>query len=490
MTSPSDINAGKAVIGVVLDDSTIKQQMEGTAARMQASAAGIHASTISTLKDQLKAGTITQEEYTAAVNRSKKSLDGAAMSAKETGKAVKTTGDIFGGMKTQIAAYVAGFATLATVTSAIRAVGAEFKAIKDEALLAEKLGMTAKSFVGMKIAAQQADVEMETFTGAIVKMSIAIGKARMEGSESAKWLDRIGLSLKDLSDLGTDEQFLRIAQAMRDTLSPSEQLAASTELFGRNTSDMVRLLQLTREGLAETTAEAVKTGQAMDDFNIAKIKEANDAIDSLKNTWEGLKRSVAVTAAPVVGPAARAVELYFRTRGFTTGFGGEVIEVVRDEVTSPNADGKQDQAKTLGNRDTDRSIAEDTDREERARESAKLTDEYAEQFASEMERNILASAARAKSEAYITEQTNEYARMFEASINAPLIAEESKRRAAAMEAAKTRTTAEGTFSGWRLGDQFTQQAVEKEQLTELKKMNDGFRKLLIKIGVKKPDFYT
>lgn len=49
MANQSDINAGRAVIGVALDDSSVEQQMRAVSARMKAAAAGLSAATIPVL---------------------------------------------------------------------------------------------------------------------------------------------------------------------------------------------------------------------------------------------------------------------------------------------------------------------------------------------------------------------------------------------------------------------------------------------------------
>jgi len=513
MTSASDINAGKAVIGVVLDDSTIKQQMDSTAARMQASAAGIHASTISTLKEQLKAGTITQDEYTAAVNRSKKSLDGAGLSAKETTSA-------FGGMKSQIASMVAAYASIATVVSAVRSVAKEFQAIEEDALLAEKLGIANDRFQGMKIAAQQADVELTAFTSAIQKMSVQIGKASLSGEESTKWLNRMGLTLADLIDLSADQQFLKIASAMRESLSATEQMAAAAEIFGRGSTDMVRLLTLTKEGLDATTESARATGQAVGDLAVKQIKAANDAMDRLANSWEGLKRSLATSAGPFVAFAIDDITKWCKEVRDTfidirhdidswygllptelptsaeanVEYDSGPIEKWRQEYGTPTDRKAREEAKAAAALQLENQAIEDriTLNRERAETLRSEADEYEEMMAAEREiaaERQEAERKRIEAEKAMAEQTAGYAAQFEAHINAPLIAEEERRKAAKMEAAKTRMSVAGTFSGWRLSDQFSGQTVDKEMLAELKKINEGLRKY-DRTGDKTADYYT
>jgi hypothetical protein len=518
------------ILDVRLKDGNISQQrynLAVDAARREFLAASTPAQRyqeeIRQLDTQLKQGVITQRQYEDAMRRAKLAMVESHLAANESGSA-------FSGLRSEIAGYVAGFASIATVTTVIRGVAEEFKKIEDEALLAEKLGMANERFQGLKIAAQQADVEMETFTSAMQRMAVAIGKISLRGEESTKWLDRMGLSLDDLFGLSADEQFLIIAAAMRENLTESERLAAATEIFGRNTTDMVRLLELTRSKLDETTAAAIENGQALGKDQVEAIKRANDAMDDLGNAWEGLKRALAVSVVPALTFAFKELADILQNvanswRDFKKEFTPQAGSVVGD-IVGAEPDVEYD------NTGLERWRREHSKEAIRAR-----TDEYASQFESEMEaasneydrqrdlveyQNRLAQE-RAAAEQQVIDQTNEYASQFGAAMNARsesmdrLVTAEREAAdaaaasgddAAAMFAASMEgrseamdrllederlklesRTSRGAFSGWALGRQFTSETVDKEQLAELKKLNDGIRKIKIETG-SPVDFYT
>lgn len=488
-----------------------------------------YAEAIRQLDAQLKSGAITQAQYAQAVGKAKLSLIDSHLAANKTNSA-------FAGLASQIGSYVAGFASLATVVGVIRSVGAEFEKVEQESLLAKKLGMAEDRFQGLKIAAQQADVEFALVETAMVKMSVAIGKASLKGEESTKWLDRMGVSVSDLVGLSADKQFLLIADAMRRNLNESEQLAAATEIFGRGTTDMIRLLGLTKEKLDETTEAAIRNGQALSGASVEAIKEANDALDNLSNSWEGLKRSMASGFGPALSEIFRNMADILRNianfpQDFKDSLKPQAGSIAGNyygvEADTPAADydnaalerwRKENSKEAIAAReqgyatqfenemqsrsndmDRQKNLDEELARQKEERIAAEQavvdqTNAYADQFSATMEaadrrnKEILDTREYERKAAEdLAKQEDEYAKMFEGEMET-----RSKEMGGKWEEERARLasrTSQGTFSGWRLGQMYNSEQIDREQLAELKKANENLRELRMNRG-EKPGFYT
>jgi hypothetical protein len=152
------------------------------------------------------------------------------------------------------------------------------------------------------------------------------------------------------------------------------------------------------------------------------------------------------------------------------------------------------------------SAADDADRrkslaDERAKAEQDVIDQtksYADQFAQlaeasdrRMQEIIDTREFERKAAEDLANQTEDYAKMFEAAIDEGA----KSTTGAAWDKERERLagrTSQGTFSGWRLGQMYNAEQIDKEQLAVLKKISDYNQKIAAKIGVKGPQafYYT
>jgi hypothetical protein len=82
-----------------------------------------------------------------------------------------------------------------------------------------------------RFAAGQLGVEANTLDSALSRMTVSIGKARIQGGESAKVFRRLGL---DVNAIGEGEQaFEAILEGLRSIEDPTQRAARAFQIFGR-----------------------------------------------------------------------------------------------------------------------------------------------------------------------------------------------------------------------------------------------------------------
>lgn len=94
----------------------------------------------------------------------------------------------------------------------------------------------------MQWAALQANIENEAFTDALDKMNQVIGQAALQGGETAKAFERLGLSAKTLSGMGADRQFELIVKKLEGVTSASERARLVQQIWGRGAVGMQNLV--------------------------------------------------------------------------------------------------------------------------------------------------------------------------------------------------------------------------------------------------------
>ncbi|MGN0834987.1 MAG: hypothetical protein ACI4QA_04065 [Candidatus Spyradosoma sp.] len=94
----------------------------------------------------------------------------------------------------------------------------------------------------MQWAALQANIENEAFTDALDKMNQVIGQAAMQGGETAKAFERLGLSAKALSGMGAGRQFELIVKKLEGVTSASERARIVQQIWGRGAVGMQNLV--------------------------------------------------------------------------------------------------------------------------------------------------------------------------------------------------------------------------------------------------------
>ncbi len=170
--------------------------------------------------------------------------------------------------------------------------------IADEAV---KTGLSGAFLQRLGYAADQSGVNVETLTGGIKKLTIAIGKA------DPKPFEKLGVDFQKLKTLQPEQQFMTIAEAIGKLPTAAERAAASVEIFGKSGVDMANLFAGGMGELNTLLKDAEALGIGISPEGLAKAAAADDAIQRMKASFGALFDQVTVGLAPAFNEVATAI---------------------------------------------------------------------------------------------------------------------------------------------------------------------------------------
>jgi len=227
------------------------------------------------------------------MSRVEKMLSDVDRAARSSSRSLQTLasieiGRVGLGALTSMATTLAGIARSAVTTASQVA-----KTADSMGDLAARTGVSVEALQAFQFAASLSGVE--NLQGALQKVSVAIGKAGESGKTDA--FTNLGLDFAQLRGLAPEDQFRAIASAISALPSEADRAAASVALFGKSG---VELLPLFADNLSEVEERAKRLGIVLRGDQVASIQGMNDALDTVKATFNGIIGQVTANLAPAI----------------------------------------------------------------------------------------------------------------------------------------------------------------------------------------------
>ena len=226
--------------------------------------------------------------------------------------------DALNGMQGLSAGTVAAMATAAAAIAAVVKVVSELGKLTIEVAaqvdeyLSESVitGVPTEMLQAWDYAAPLIDVDAETIKGAMTKLTKAMSDAA-GGSESAQaQFEALGVSIVNESDgslRSAEEVFYDVIDALGQMQSGTERDAAAMELMGKSAQELNPLINEGSAALKKYAEEAEAAGYILDEQQIRKLGEVDDAYQKLQLQIEANKKQLAADFAPA---AKAAMELF------------------------------------------------------------------------------------------------------------------------------------------------------------------------------------
>lgn len=170
--------------------------------------------------------------------------------------------------------------------------------------LEKRTGITVEALSELKFAGEQSGIEFETLTKSMEKSSNAISEAASGTGEARTSLMELGLDAKKLAALKPEAQLEVLADAFTGVGESSDRTRLAMDLFGGRGAAM---LQIMGGGSAEIKAlrnEARELGLTLSQESAQGAAEANDAMNRLKSSMNGLSQESAINLAPAIADLA------------------------------------------------------------------------------------------------------------------------------------------------------------------------------------------
>lgn len=215
--------------------------------------------------------------------------------------------------------------TIAAMGAAAAAVAALMKTIKElhnitleaaadvDALVTESMvtGLSTDTIQQLKYAENLIDVSYGTISGTLTKLTKTMADARDGNKNLAESFASLGVSITDSTGQlrPAEEVFYDVIDALGQIQNGTERDALAMELLGKSAQDLNPLILQGSDAMRELAAEAEATGYVLDESQIKKLAEVDDAYQRMQLTVEAAKKELAVEFAPA---SKQAMETFQR----------------------------------------------------------------------------------------------------------------------------------------------------------------------------------
>lgn len=176
------------------------------------------------------------------------------------------------------------------------------QAAEADTILTDSLitGISTESLQKWNYAANLVDVSGDVITKSLSKLTRSMDDARGGNDELTAAFAKLGISITDSNGQLRDneEVFYELVDALGAVENATERDALSMQIFGRSAQDLNPLIIQGGEALRALGEEAEKTGYILDEAQIKKLGEVDDAYQRMQLTVEANRKQLAVEFAP------------------------------------------------------------------------------------------------------------------------------------------------------------------------------------------------
>lgn len=162
--------------------------------------------------------------------------------------------------------------------------------------MSDRTGVSVERLSALKYAAQQTGTDLATVEGALRKMANTIADARNGSDTAVAALKRIGISVQEIIGLSPEEQFQKIASAIKLIQDPTQKVAATMDIFGKSGTLLIPMI----DDLDNLTEAARKAGLIMSTQAAKDADAFGDAMDTLKAQFVAVAAAIGAEVAPAL----------------------------------------------------------------------------------------------------------------------------------------------------------------------------------------------
>lgn len=170
-------------------------------------------------------------------------------------------------------------------------------------------GLSTKTLQELKYAEQLIDVSVDTITGSLTKLTKNIAAAGEGNKKMAEAFADLGVSIKDADGNLRDAEdvFYDVIDALGGIENQTERDAAAMELLGKGAQELNPLILQGSDALRALGEEAEAAGYILDESQIQKLGEVDDAYQKMQKEIEATKQLLAVEFADA---SAKSMETF------------------------------------------------------------------------------------------------------------------------------------------------------------------------------------
>lgn len=211
-------------------------------------------------------------------------------------------------LRKQMLAFGAAVAAVAGPAALGLLVKSSFETISAQVDLARRVGASVAAIQTLQYATQLAGGSAESLNKALGIVNARLGEAAREGAGPAyDAIQRLGLSIKDLSNMDADERIIALSDRMKELGYSTQQQADLLRSFGIRQLELINLFQEGSQAITEARAELEAWGVILSDVDAAKVEQAGDAWEKIWTVLRGVGNQIAVRVAPLLESLAEYI---------------------------------------------------------------------------------------------------------------------------------------------------------------------------------------
>jgi hypothetical protein len=165
---------------------------------------------------------------------------------------------------------------------------------------ADKLGVSTQALAGLHHAADLTGVSSKALNKGLLDMTVKVQDAAKGTGEAKDALKELGLNAQVLAKMSPDQQFKKIAEAMKGVEHHGNKVAIAYDLFGAKGTDLINTLALGEAGLNKTAKEAEALGISLNRVDASKVEAANDSLAKSAGVFTGIGNAITIGLSPYV----------------------------------------------------------------------------------------------------------------------------------------------------------------------------------------------
>lgn len=182
----------------------------------------------------------------------------------------------------------------------------EYAAYADEIITkSAQTGLSTEFLQAYEYAQNLVDVDLDTFTGAMQRLTDKMADARDGNEKLAATFEQLGVSVIDTSDgslLPAEQVLMQLIDALHNMENETERNAVASDLLGKSYQSLNPLI-VSGTGDLQEYMEAAKDNYVLTNDQIKALGELDDQVQKNNLEWEALKRQIAAQFAPAAKEA-------------------------------------------------------------------------------------------------------------------------------------------------------------------------------------------
>lgn len=216
-------------------------------------------------------------------------------------KALNGLNGFSAGTVAAMGAAAAGVAAMIKVCKELHEITLQAAADADELITQSMVtGLSTETLQQWKYAENLIDVSVGTMTGSLTKLTRSMYDAQTGNKAAAETFQALGVSITDSNGQLRDAEsvFYEVIDALSGVGSQTERDAIAMEIMGRSAQDLNPLILQGSDALRKLSDEAEAAGYVLEESQIQKLGEVDDAYQRMQLTLDATKNKIAVEFAP------------------------------------------------------------------------------------------------------------------------------------------------------------------------------------------------